>query len=328
MNKILDRLRNSLAPAHWRDVFRHYVCRQPDAVVQFYGIVFPDLTDDEVLSTIKTVPGHYAGMSTVQATMTAGFQFTVGNNQTGSAYGQIGTGANIQTQYAFGTANANNASGGGDEIFSFQIAVNNGAQATINTVNMTNQLAQSGVNIARIKGYQIRLLSATNDTTITVPAATNGLVTNEYVGAPCPLDLGFVGGGLAVNTTVNSVTGAVTAVAVMTAGNFPANYAFLFGLAQNTAGAQGFVASALVNAAGNVSSVNLIAGGANYANTSNVPTTPLGSRPLNQGGAHLYFDQSAAGFVQVSNIACNLRLINLDPNNTATFEFSALAATT
>ncbi len=191
---------------------------------------------------------------------------------------------------------------------------------------MTNILQQTTVNIARIKGYQIRLLSTTDDSTITAPAAASVTVTNT-IDVPNQLDFGSPGSGLTI--TITTSAGALATVAIAAAGSGYQPSA-TFTVTVNQAGGSGGVIAVTTNASGVPQSAAIAnsAGGTGYANASGLPTTQLGSYTILSGGAHMYFDPSASGFVTVSATAKKLKIYNMDGVNTATLEISIFGATT
>lgn len=274
-----------------------------------------------------------AGISSLTTTISTEVKWTAQNNLTGGAYNPTTNSGDIRKNYNVGTAAANGASGGADEFFSFQQSVAAGSSATLDLTQMTNILQQATVNIARIKGYQIRLLSASDDTTISpAPTATStGLVTNnppssQAMDVPCALDFGNGGSGLTLTLTTSS--GAVTSVAIGAAGSgYPKSSTFL--VAPNQAGGSAAVVAVTTNSSGVPTTVALVAGagGAGYTNAT-VPTTVLGQHFLYTGGAAMYFDVSAAGFCTVGSTGKKIGLLNLDGSNAVTFEIDVVAATT
>jgi hypothetical protein len=265
-----------------------------------------------------------AGISTVNAKIATNLNWQAGNNLTGSAYGQVQESAVLAKAYNFGTANANGASGGGDEVFSFQQTIAGGGSVTINLNNMTNVLQQAGVSIARIKALQIRLLSTSDDSTITAPAASQITVTNNGPQLPNPLDFGNGGSGLTLTLTTAGT--AITGVAIGAAGTgYPPSSSFV--VTANESGGSGGVLSVTTNSSGVPTSTNVVAGGTGYANGT-YASTVLGAYTINSGGTHTVFDVSAAGFVLVSATSQNFKIFNNDAANTATVEITFYAATT
>jgi hypothetical protein len=285
----------------------------------------PDILD--VSEIIRRVPTHHAGIGSLTASLSTEIKWTAQNTLTGAVYNPITNAGDIRKTYNFGTAAANGVTGGGDEIFSFQQSIAAGASATLDLTAMTNILQQSTVSIARIKGYQIRLLSATDDATITpAPTATSTLtVTNIGPAVPTPLDFQNGGSGLTVALTG---TGAVTAVAIGSAGTgYPPSSAFL--ATPQQAGGSGCVFAVVTNASGVPTSVVFIAGagGAGYT-AATVPAIVAGQYKVVTGGAHMYFDPQAAGFCLVSATSKNLLLTNNDQTKAVTVELDFCAATT
>lgn len=293
-----------------------------------------DVTIDALIYAVKAIPTHFVGMSTVTGTaISTVFKWQVGNNLTGSVYSQITNTGTITKQYNFGTSAANNASGGGDEVFSFQQTISAASSITIDLNAMTNLLAQSAVALARIKGYQIRLLGLSDDSTIS-NQATSVTVTNSVPNSPSPLDFGSAGVSGQVSLTL--VTSAVSVVALVATGtNYPPS-TYLLCAPQATSGS-GCVFAVSISPSGIPTSVVSVAGGTGYA-SGTVPFVPVGYYTLSnqqsstttsgQGGAHCHFDCTAAGFLPVSTTSRKITVFNNDPNNVATIELSALGATT
>lgn len=259
------------------------------------------------------------------SSISTGFQFNATNNQTGSAYTGINTSGNLRKTYSVGTGSANAASGGGDEVFSFQQTIAGGGSATIDLNALTNVLNQTSVAIVRIKGYQIRLLNATDDSTITTPVATAVTVTNIGPTLPSPLD--FQNGGSGLTLALTTSGGAVTAVAIGAAGTgYPPSTLFLVSPVQ--ASGSGCVVAVKTNSSGVPTSTVFItgAGGAGYSDAT-VPSIVAGQYEILSGGAHCYFDVSAGGFLAVSATQRNIKIYNMDGTNTATCEVDVFGAT-
>lgn len=135
------------------------------------------------------------GISTVNGRITDALGWSVSNNITGQQpYSQSD---NVQTSYEFGTGAANNAVGGADEVVSFIQAIAAGGTATINLQSITNILQQSGVALARLKGYKIRLLAASGKGAID---SVNGTACSSIT----------VGGGANANTLEMNAAGTLT----------------------------------------------------------------------------------------------------------------------
>lgn len=271
--------------------------------------------------------GHFTGLSSLSATISTGFNWTAQNNLTGGVYNPITNTGNISKSYKVATTSANNVSGGGDEVFSFQQAIVAGSSATVDLDAMTNLLNQTSVAIVRIKGAQIRLLSAADDSTITPApnAASTITVTNIGPAVPSPFTFGNGGSGGTVTLTVSN--GAVTGVAVGSGGSgYPVSGSFLSSPQQT--GGSGCVFLSTANSGGVISSVTFISGqgGAGYSGAT-VPLIPVGQKNILTGGASMYFDVGAAGFCAVSSTSRNLKIINMDQTNAVTAEIDILGAT-
>jgi hypothetical protein len=287
-----------------------------------------DVTDEEVMEAVRAVPCHFAGMSSVVAQITAGMNWTCQNNLTGAIYNPNTQQSAMAKGYPFGTAKTNSQSSGGDEVFSFQQGITAAGSVTLNLNSMTNLLAQTGVAIQRIKGMIIRLLSGSDDSSLSpTPTATSTMtVTNNGIALPSQLDFGNGGSGATATITVNFAGGAITAVAAAFGGSgYPVSGDFLATPVQ--AGGSGCKFLSLTNAAGNVNTTTFIAGkgGSGYVNGT-VPMVPVGQYNIATGGCHVYFDPIAAGFLTVGLTTSNILLINMDPSNAVTAEIDFLAA--
>ena len=98
------------------------------------------------------------GISSLSGSFSNSVRWSASNNIT--AQQPLTQGDSVSTSYEFGTANANGAVGGADELVSFLQVIAPGGTATINLQSVTNIMQQAGVALARLKGYKIRLLAA------------------------------------------------------------------------------------------------------------------------------------------------------------------------
>ena len=263
-----------------------------------------------------------AGLSTLSATISTEFRWQAALNLVGSAYNPIQNSGDIRGSQNIATTSANNVSGGGDEIYSFQQGIAANSSATLDLSAMTDILQRSSSGPARIKGFQIRLLSGANDTTISpVPTATSTVtVTNIGPAVPSPLDFGNGGSGGTVTLTG---TGAVTGVAVGAGGTgYPVSAVFLASPQQT--GGSGCVFLCTTNASGVITATTFItgAGGSGYT-AATVPLVPVGQYNILTGGAHMYFDPSATGVV-VGTASKNIKFYNMDSANAVTLELDFL----
>jgi hypothetical protein len=296
----------------------------------FAGVA-DDVTDEEVINAVKSVPTHYVGIGSVSGTsMNTEVKWLAQNTQTGGVYNPVTSPGDIRKTQAHGTGAANNASGGGDEVFSFQQTISAGSSATLDLTAMTNVMQQAGVSIARIKGVQFRLLSQLDDTTIAANASAV-VVQNQTPAVPANL---FGNGGSGLTLALTTAAGAITGVAIGAAGSgYPRSCTFL--VVPQQAGGSGGAVSVITNSSGVPTTVALVAGsgGTGYANAT-VPAVVAGYQILNggsasiSGGAFLYVDGTAAGFMLVSATGKNITFQNLDAVNAASIEVDIFAATT
>lgn len=102
-------------------------------------------------------------------------------NVVGSDYTPNTNQSTVKKALSIGTAVADAAAGGGDELVSFVQTIAASGSASIDLTSLTDILGATGVSLARVKAIVIRLLSATDDTTIGTAAASvtiDNTVTN------------------------------------------------------------------------------------------------------------------------------------------------------
>jgi hypothetical protein len=271
---------------------------------------------------------RFAGFSSLSGSMATSFNWNAQVNLTGSAYNPSTNASAINKRQQFGTSvGTNTQSGGADECFSFQQGVTAGASVTVDLIAMTDLLQRASSTIARIKGYQIRVLSAGDDATISpAPNASSiGVVTNIGPATPSPLDFGNNGSGLTIACTVtgNVIDGGTIGAAGT---GYPKSSAFLVSPVQTGGG--GAVFGVLTNSSGVPTSVVFVFGGVATYTAATLPTVVVGQYPILTGGTHVYFDPSATGFCLVSATQKQIKLINTDQSNAVTFEIDVFAAST
>ncbi len=284
--------------------------------------------------------GGGAGLDSLVATIGSKFSWQAQVNLTGANYNPTSNQGSIVKNLNIGTAAANAAIGGSNEVFSYQVPIAGGNvtnTATVDLFAMTDLLQRASSAIVRIKGYQFRLLSGTDDSTLSpTPTLTSvGVVSNIGPGtaglvAPAPLDFQNNGSGLTVTLTG---AGAVTAVAVVAAGTgYPTGARFLATpLLGTTAGGCVFLAGVSSASAGTgaVSTAVFVSGcgGSGYVATT-VPAVAVGQYALYTGGFHVYADPSPGGFCAISATSRNVLLQTTDPANKITFEVDIIGGTT
>lgn len=274
------------------------------------------------------VARRFAGLSMLSGSMSTSFNWNAQMNLTGAAYNPSINSGTINSRQLFGTAvGTNTQSGGVDECFSFQQGVAAGASATINLLAMTDMLQRASSVIARIKGYQVRVLSATDDSTISPSpnASSIGVVTNIGPATPSPLHFGNNGSGLTLAVTITA--GVIDNATIDAAGSgYPKSSAFLVSPVQTGGG--GAVIGVLTDSSGVPTSVVLVFGGVGTYTAATLPTIVVGQFPILTGGSEMYFDTSAVGFALVSATQNQIKLINTDQSNAVTFEIDIFAAST
>ena len=256
------------------------------------------------------------------------FQATPQNTSANPLVGAISTQATILKNSSVSTSLGNAVAGGADEAFSFRTAIAAGASATVDMSAMTNLLAQASVTLARLKGgWQVRLLSAADDSTISPSPNASSIVTVSNVGLDSPGDLNFGSGGSGLTVALTVAAGAVTAVAIGAAGTaYPKSTVLLASPVQ--AGGSGCAFGVITDASGVPSSVVFIAGagGASYS-AATVPTIIVGQFKLTTGNAMCGVDVTAAG-ITVASTKKNFKYYNNDASNAVTLEFSAFGGST
>lgn len=262
-------------------------------------------------------------LSSLSGKMSTTFQATPQNNSANPLVSAIGTQATILKNSTATTNAGNTTATGADEAFSFQIAIGAGASATLSLAAMTNMLAQASVTLARLKsGWQVRLLSAEDDSTISPAPNASSTVTVTNIGPEVPGNLNFGNGGSGLTVALTVPAGAVTAVAIGAAGTlYPKSSAFLASPVQ--AGGSGCVFGVITNASGVPTSVVFItgAGGAGYS-AATVPTIVVGQFNLTTGCAMCNIDVTATG-ITVTSTKKNITFHNNDASNAVTLEFDA-----
>lgn len=105
-------------------------------------------------------------LSTLTSTFGPSVSWTASKTITGSDYAALAnTSSILKPSMAVGTAAANNAANGGDELTSSITSVSASSSASIDLTSLTDILQSSGVSLARVKAILIRLLSTTDDPT-------------------------------------------------------------------------------------------------------------------------------------------------------------------
>jgi hypothetical protein len=268
--------------------------------------------------------GGGTGLSALSGSMATGFSWNAQVALTGVNYTPSTNTGSINKRQAYGTTVGTNAqSGGCDEVFSFQQGITAGSSATLDLNGMTD-LLQRVSPIVRIKGHQFRLLSATDDSTISpAPTSTStAMVTNNGPTLPCQLD--FTPGGSGLTLALTQTAGVITGVSIGAAGTgYPPSTVFVVAPVQSS-GAGGIIA-VTTNGSGVPTAVAIVFGGTGYTDAT-VPSVGIGYYTIYTGGAHAYFDPAAAGFSTVSATQKNVKLINLDGAHAVTFEVDVYGA--
>ncbi len=105
------------------------------------------------------------GLSLLTATPQDNMSWVAQNNLTGSNYSPITNQGRTTKQVAYTSTIANAAAGGANELVSYLVSVTASGNTTVNLQAVTDILNTANVNLARVKGYSIWLLSTTDDAT-------------------------------------------------------------------------------------------------------------------------------------------------------------------
>ncbi len=103
------------------------------------------------------------GLSSLVSKITIGMNWTAENNLVGSDYQPIQQSGNIQISREGGTDQLNTSLNGANQWISYIVTVAGSSSTTVDCTSITNILQQTGVSLARVKSYVIRLLSVADD---------------------------------------------------------------------------------------------------------------------------------------------------------------------
>jgi hypothetical protein len=257
------------------------------------------------------------GLATLTMTRQTLFSWTAGASPgQGGYYGQNGNSTRIQKNFSLTQGIANNLAGGCDQFTSFQQGIMAGGSFTCDMYAFTS-IFGAAVNSARNKGHLLRLLSATDDPTITpAPTVTSTVtVTNNGPAVPHPLNFASKGSGLTITITVSSGALSTTAIGAAGSGYLPSA---TFIVTVNQTGGSGGVVYVTTNSSGVPTAVAVAAAGSGYS-AGTLPTTELGNLSLNTGDYEDYLDTSATG-VTTSTTKRNFKIVNNDAVNAVTVE--------
>ena len=105
-------------------------------------------------------------LDSLAATFKLQLGWTAQKNITGSDYSPNQNSTTISKSGTIGTTAANNAAGGGDELYSAVTSLAGSASASIDLTAVADILNQSGISLARVKAIVLRVLSTTDDAVI------------------------------------------------------------------------------------------------------------------------------------------------------------------
>jgi hypothetical protein len=270
-----------------------------------------------------------AGLTSLDAFFNTEVKWTATNAyQTGGGYNPSSNPGDLKKSSEVGTAAANGAAGGADQFFTVQQTINAGSSATFDLYALANVFGQATLNVARVKGgFNFRLLSGTDDSTISPTPNANSKAHLTNNGPALPAELYFGNGGSGLTLALTTGAGAVTSVAIGAAGSaYPPSKTFLVAPVQ--AGGSGAVIAVTTNSSGVPTTAVLVAGagGTGYTNAT-VPTVVLGQVTLTTGNSYLYADVTAAGAI-LDATHRNVTVYNLDGANAITVQLSYAAGTT
>lgn len=104
-------------------------------------------------------------LDSLASTLKLLINWTAQKNVTGTDYTATANVSQIQKTLTLGTAAANAAAGGSDELISKIYSIGASSNTSIDLTSLTDILAQTSVSLARVKAIVIRLLSASDDST-------------------------------------------------------------------------------------------------------------------------------------------------------------------
>lgn len=157
-------------------------------------------------------------VSSLAITFAPSISGNVGKSTTGSDYKGPSQAASLSRSNAFTNGNSNTSSLGADEFISFVLSVAAGASAVVDLSSLTDFLLQSGVSLARIKGYRLNLLSVAQDSvygTTCTQVTVNGPIPAPVQTSPSTAS---TGGSIATGTYYYKIT-AKTAAGETTGSN-------------------------------------------------------------------------------------------------------------
>lgn len=103
-------------------------------------------------------------LSSLTFKSTVNISINAQNNLTPTNLGPVQNSSNLSKVNSLGTAAADAAVGGADEVFSYIISIAGSGTATLDLTNQTDVLNVASVSLARVKDVQFQLLSTTDDT--------------------------------------------------------------------------------------------------------------------------------------------------------------------
>lgn len=259
-------------------------------------------------------------ISSLTTSLSAGLSWSASNNVTGTDYQPVTSSGNIRKLQANGTAAANAALAGSDQLISYVFTITAASSSTIDLTSLTNVLQQTGVSLARIKGFMLRLLDSSDDAT-NGTACSKIAVTND-VTLPNALNHA-TGSGLTIAVTVTTTT--ITGASIGAAGTgYPPSSTFP--VTVNQSGGSGGVISVTTNSGGVPTSVAIAAAGTGYS-AATLDTTVLGRTVVKTGGVLTWFDRLAAG-VLAGSTTKNIKIVNMDGSLTAAVQLSVIGGST
>lgn len=291
------------------------------------GVFLDGPPDDELLDSVEdSLPGwNFVGYTTVAASVKSSFGWSV-QQSVNTLVNPNSNSSTLLKSQSFSSGTGNTGVGGADLVASFQQAISANSAATVNLAALTG-IMQNAITPARVKSAQIRLLSATDDPSISPAPTSTSTVTVTNLGPATPHPWYFATGGSGLTVAMTVATGAVTGVSIGASGSGYLPTALLTASPQQVSGS-GCVFTVTTNSSGVPTAVTFVSGkgGAGYS-AATVPTVILGCTTLTTGNATCYVDVTAAGIV-ISSTSCNIYINNNDATHAVTVEIDLVLGST
>lgn len=140
------------------------------------------------------------GLSSLTVNVGSAFSWTAQQAINGADYQPVTNSGNISPGLRYSNSILNNALGGADQIISYILPIAASGTATIDLTSLTNILQQTGITLARVKAYEFRLLSLTDDpengTACTSITWGNAATNSQQLNLPASMTSSIFNGGV------------------------------------------------------------------------------------------------------------------------------------